>query len=893
MRYCARKVRAIVLKIQTFTCRLYSHEFFSVFILSKSQLSLSKLSNLCHSKLKKLSPCITELSISTKIKILAKRTSYMSNALANSNSSVNFYEDTDPLSLWFWELSSPQILLPDSYYEVVKKSRSTRRKMLHRLKAIDRLLTTILDPNSSDASVSTEEEKVLKYEREEERQRLALEAKKEKEKKRLERDTEKKMRLKEKEKKIAERKEKEALKLKKLKEKEEERQSILRTKELEKKKKQEEIELKKEQINKQKQKMLSFFKSSSNTTNKQNIDKRKLVNSPNATLLQKATSVEEKFNVGAFRKLIDSQSSNVTPSVRPLTHSAVESRRRKKKLIPISVMTTTESSAFQQSYSERKIIYVPNKLKFLFFKEDLRPPYRGTWSKKSNAVTGRTPFGKDDNLDYDFDSEAEWEEEAEDGEDVDNDDNSETEDVDEEGNTREYNYKDDWLMEDGEFQVDDEQDGDANQMRKRNEETKKKKKSAINICYISPKFGGLPPDLTDMKVEGIDIKEAKDLFCDLKSKILVDGAICLDCHLKEESKSPLSPKLDSKISSPEAKSIEMTKDELREFCRFVHKSDFKSKEKLVEELRKSHPNITTSRAQATRKLDSIALKKKLDMGTGVVWEVRMEVLKELGLNLEQSTEDDNMRIFCEFVHNCELNSKEKVVDELLSKYPELTSSRARAVRKLDSIADKKKTAKGYAWEVKSDILMKLKLDHLIRKECEELQTPGDSKCNERQESALSPKKNKIITKNAGSNKKRKPTKKDSNNPAEALMSSLKEQSAPRTPLNKKRKEETGIDNNVSKKDSIQELKKNPIALQETQDCGIEPASCKKNLEEQKVEKTCTKKKSVNASAKFFASFLKMGSRNKKRKKATIEVHNKNKDDENVQQKASPAKKPKA
>lgn len=35
---------------------------------------------------------------------------------------------------------------------------------------------------------------------------------------------------------------------------------------------------------------------------------------------------------------------------------------------------------------------------------------RGTFSKRSRFVTGRRPLGRDERLDYDYDSEAEWEE---------------------------------------------------------------------------------------------------------------------------------------------------------------------------------------------------------------------------------------------------------------------------------------------------------------------------------------------------------------------------------------------------------------------------------------------------------------------------------------------------
>lgn len=51
----------------------------------------------------------------------------------------------------------------------------------------------------------------------------------------------------------------------------------------------------------------------------------------------------------------------------------------------------------------------PLRAKLLQYHEDVRPPYFGTWQKKSTQVTGRRPFGKDDDVfDYEVDSEAEW-----------------------------------------------------------------------------------------------------------------------------------------------------------------------------------------------------------------------------------------------------------------------------------------------------------------------------------------------------------------------------------------------------------------------------------------------------------------------------------------------------
>ncbi|RPB03518.1 hypothetical protein L873DRAFT_1786938 [Choiromyces venosus 120613-1] len=60
---------------------------------------------------------------------------------------------------------------------------------------------------------------------------------------------------------------------------------------------------------------------------------------------------------------------------------------------------------------------LPNK--FLRFAEDVRPPYSGTYTRKpttSGLLRGRNPFQKSlPKVDYDYDSEIEWEEEGLDG----------------------------------------------------------------------------------------------------------------------------------------------------------------------------------------------------------------------------------------------------------------------------------------------------------------------------------------------------------------------------------------------------------------------------------------------------------------------------------------------
>ncbi|KAM0792386.1 hypothetical protein ACM66B_005066 [Microbotryomycetes sp. NB124-2] len=88
------------------------------------------------------------------------------------------------------------------------------------------------------------------------------------------------------------------------------------------------------------------------------------------------------------------------------------------------------------------------RVKLLKFAEDVRPGYVGTWTKTSKTIGPRTPFDRDEALlNYDVDSEAEWEEEAEDAEDL----KSGGEDSDDDGADSEA-LSDDWMCGDDEIE---------------------------------------------------------------------------------------------------------------------------------------------------------------------------------------------------------------------------------------------------------------------------------------------------------------------------------------------------------------------------------------------------------------------------------------------------------
>ncbi len=81
-------------------------------------------------------------------------------------------------------------------------------------------------------------------------------------------------------------------------------------------------------------------------------------------------------------------------------------------------------------------------LKFLKFREDVRPPYIGTYTRlqdgASIAQLARNPFSRTlPQTDYDYDSEAEWEEPGE-GEDLDSEGEEELGDDEDEGEMEEF-----------------------------------------------------------------------------------------------------------------------------------------------------------------------------------------------------------------------------------------------------------------------------------------------------------------------------------------------------------------------------------------------------------------------------------------------------------------------
>ena len=601
-------------------------------------------------------------SIAKKIKLLAKRKSY----LETPGVTVDLFEDDVEDRMWRWEVISIE-LLPEDFIAKVKKARTERKRLFAHYTSTMRLISSLYDAekvvinkslpklDTVLAKISRNEEKVLKYERDAEKQRLSQQAKEKKLSQRLEKEAAKEAAAEEKRKEKERKKEEAARKKEEIEKKKQEaaqaREEAKLKKEQEreaqKKKEQEEMEQKKAKLNKQRARMKQFFTAPQNPK-RQKTEQMLPKESPAAnTCIAKSetTGPRDDFD---FRSVINSENCSLggRPLFSGLSSKAVNSRKRRVRRVSVSVyVTVVPKDAWDVlPFAEQRVIQVRNKYRFLSFHEDCRPPSHSTWSKTSSIVTGTNPFGKDTtHLDYDVDSEAEWEEgDDEVGEDVEDDDKNQDDDAfDEEGDLREYNYEDGFCVADEKYLATDENvDEDTQYLYERKiltggngDDVRQDLCVPNRVCIICPSFGGVPlaTEAIDKspKIEGLDLVEATTLVEAHAGMTLQRGVdVFLDAFpqvLVEDVGGTSSEQVSSTSKD------EYTKEELRNFSRFVHHCPLNSKDKLIEELRNQYPSVFVSRAKALRKLDSIAIKKRKQNSTGVYWEVNKEVLEELGL----------------------------------------------------------------------------------------------------------------------------------------------------------------------------------------------------------------------------------------------------------------------
>lgn len=631
----------LILSSLTYLPFLFTHpstnapDYCSPLPLSELTLQLCQKLKECHGR-----DWSTE-AMSNKIKLVAERRPFLDNAAVLCKDVHIKYEDTSVDRLWRWEVGILDVL-PSTIIPKVRKARMACKKLLLHYMANQKLMKSLQDADTiirdmksqkvefTLVKIAKDEEKVLKYEREAEKLRLVQLAKKKK-------DEELESKKKE-----MERKKEEAEK-KRL-EKEREKLEATEARETEKKKKQEEKEKtqqakiekeekKKAAAKKQKACLMSFFAKPKKAASPQ-----KAVSSTS----QRNQDSSNDFDPKAFRSSMNSTSEKFRGPLFPtLSAGAIQSRKRRTRKVPLTVHVTImpDSNAFgEQPFAEQQTIQIPNKYRFLSFHEDYRPAYHGTWSKRSTLVTGKTPFGKDATfLDYEYDSEAEWEEgDDEIGEDVD-DDAKNQEEEEEDHSAKMYDYDDGFCVADDQYlDIDEDVDEETKALYRKKLQRGDAGVAANRISIVGPAVGGIPvqDDCDPELMEGFETRdEALELLKTHTGRIMSKGLLWLDAFVPDniDDLEPVS-EADKLNTAESASKDEYTLEEVRILATFAHHNSLNSKDKLIEELRNDNPNVFDNRAKATRKLDSIAEKKKHPSGNGVYWEVNKKVLEELELH---------------------------------------------------------------------------------------------------------------------------------------------------------------------------------------------------------------------------------------------------------------------
>jgi chromatin assembly factor 1 subunit A len=262
---------------------------------------------------------------------------------------------------------------------------------------------------------------------EEERQRKRVEREKQIEEKRLEK-LQKKQAVEEQRKEAEEkRREKERLLEEKRKEREEkkrledEEKAKKRLEEEEKAKKAEELQLKQKKVA---EKFIGFFqkRSPNSKTICASVDETGEVSEvseekykffgvfkpqKNETLATIVPQISrDNFVMGAFDSVVCHQDE------KRLYLDELTDGDRKPYVFDKRSNSTTDASKEEDSVERCDVDKKVYKAKLIQFKENVRPPYFGTWTKRSSCIGGRTPFAKDsERFDYEVDSDDEWEEE--------------------------------------------------------------------------------------------------------------------------------------------------------------------------------------------------------------------------------------------------------------------------------------------------------------------------------------------------------------------------------------------------------------------------------------------------------------------------------------------------
>ncbi|GBG29204.1 Chromatin assembly factor 1 subunit A [Hondaea fermentalgiana] len=350
-------------------------------------------------------------------------------ALGEKRKNAIAKSDTTPDMLWRWEVAS-QNLLPEKSQKTVIENRRLLAHLTKRIGATQKVLKSLRTNHgqTKETRIARELEVVEKYlredavqrQRERERQERAAAREQEKERREHEKEMQRKSR-------------------------EEERETARRAREEAKAH---------EEAKKQRKKgvpLTNFFSVKAPPASPAQTGPRRasaMAPSPALALSSLTDSSAEKERARVAEE-IDRSLREDGPLVLNDWVTRLRDARAKTKAAKANPTPPSDNAKTGGTTNEDKEdpVAEANKCrkKLFHFGENRRPPYFGTFRKKSSKVSGRRPFAQDRALDYEVDSDLDWQDDPDDAESLGGSDAASEDD-------KELDYQDGWLLRDDEVE---------------------------------------------------------------------------------------------------------------------------------------------------------------------------------------------------------------------------------------------------------------------------------------------------------------------------------------------------------------------------------------------------------------------------------------------------------
>uniref|UniRef100_A0A1A9VDL1 Chromatin assembly factor 1 subunit p150 C-terminal domain-containing protein n=1 Tax=Glossina austeni TaxID=7395 RepID=A0A1A9VDL1_GLOAU len=276
-----------------------------------------------------------------------------------------------------------------------------------------------------------------------------------------------------------------------------------------------------------------------------------------------------------FRKILTAESRERLDSLQRTKECSPEDRLYLATLRSGEVLPKDELDKVGEAIIEEGLMHGRERMRAKFYKfhDNRRPPYYGTWRKKSTVVKPRTPFNEDKKIfDYEADSDEEWEEE-EPGESLDgseDDKDRESEDDDYEVDNKwfvphghlseeEMQNEDEWMAADDntrqaqKFKLQLLQQEFSQQMKKKTEKIKPR----LIGCIWVDENGNQPENCVKIIWDSLQIRT-----------MLCNESIVIEAQLPEiERSEPLSPMA---VTVEKLKPISLSEEMVKNLARLIH-----------------------------------------------------------------------------------------------------------------------------------------------------------------------------------------------------------------------------------------------------------------------------------------------------------------------------------